>query len=196
MKSKRLKIGEVIVEIPPHVYEPAEDTFLLFDHVKVTPGEKCLDVATGSGILAVKMAKEGGEVTATDIDLEALKVARKNAKINGVQVELVRCDLASAIQGRFDKITFNPPYLPFQDEVPERVWWSGGRKLIGRFLARDLPRILASNGEAYLVYSSLSGIEDLSEMLPKNMEWRKIKEEKFDFERLYLIKVFWNEDRS
>ncbi len=193
MKSKKLKIEGMILEIPPYVYEPAEDTFLLLDALSVSPGEKCLDVGTGSGILAIKMAKEGGEVIATDIDIKAILTAKKNSEENGVKVEFVRCDLAAPIYGKFDKISFNPPYLPFDDEIPESVWWSGGKEIIGRFLKRDLPRILRRGGEAYLVYSSLSGVSDLGELLPPGMSWKKLKEEKFDFERIYLVKVCWNE---
>ncbi len=81
------------------------------------PGRKrTLDVGTGSGCIAVSLAKSVPElsVTACDISAEALQVARKNASVHGVagRVHFLESDLYSAVQGKYDLICSNPPYIP------------------------------------------------------------------------------------
>lgn len=74
---------------------------------------RILDICTGSGILAVTLALElQAPVWATDISLEALRVARANAAALGAEVRFVCCDLASALRASFDLIVCNPPYVP------------------------------------------------------------------------------------
>lgn len=76
-------------------------------------GSRILDVGTGSGCIAVTMALEvkGGEVFASDISEIALQVARSNALTLGADVRFVCMDLLGAIEGQFDFIISNPPYV-------------------------------------------------------------------------------------
>lgn len=81
---------------------------------------RLLDVGTGSGCLAVTLALEipGARVTATDLSLGALAVARHNAHHHGVasRVALAAQDLASALDLRtFDLVVSNPPYVDRDD---------------------------------------------------------------------------------
>ena len=85
---------------------------------------KIWDVGTGSGCIAVTLAKllPDAEVFATDISEEALAVARHNAELNRVEVTFARHDMADAEQLpfgeiRFDVIVSNPPYIPASDRV-------------------------------------------------------------------------------
>ena len=76
----------------------------------------CLDLCTGSGIIAVTVKKETGiEVTASDIDEGALDTAKKNADINEAGIRFIRSDLFSEIPWRFDIIISNPPYISERD---------------------------------------------------------------------------------
>ncbi|MBQ7251366.1 MAG: peptide chain release factor N(5)-glutamine methyltransferase [Kiritimatiellae bacterium] len=77
-------------------------------------GLRVLDVGTGSGCIAVTLAKlfPACEVTALDISPAALEVAGRNAHRNGVAVRCLESDLLSAVKGeRFDLIASNPPYV-------------------------------------------------------------------------------------
>jgi release factor glutamine methyltransferase len=78
-----------------------------------TPRCRILDVGTGSGCIAVTLALEvaAAEVFATDISEEALHVARENAGNLNAPVEFACMDLMDAIQGDFDFIVSNPPYV-------------------------------------------------------------------------------------
>lgn len=81
-----------------------------------------LDVGTGSGCIAVSIAKrvtllpqKGNPfytVTASDISASALKVAEQNAKTHKANVQFIKSDLFKNIKGKFDIITANLPYVP------------------------------------------------------------------------------------
>ncbi len=74
------------------------------------PGDRVLDVGTGTGIIAIALAKCGAKVTATDLCPSAVKNARANAARNSVRFECIQSDLLDAVDGRFDLIAMNPPY--------------------------------------------------------------------------------------
>ena len=85
------------------------------------PGAKILDVGTGSGAIAVALAKsiEGAEVTAVDISDIALDIASENGARNGVNVRFCKADALDDMSslGEFDVIVSNPPYIPQSDIV-------------------------------------------------------------------------------
>lgn len=74
-----------------------------------------LDIGTGSGCIAVSLAKniKPCRITATDISPEALELARKNAQLHQAEIEFIQSDLLASLEGRsFDLIVSNPPYIP------------------------------------------------------------------------------------
>ena len=85
------------------------------------PGAKILDVGTGSGAIAVALAKsiEGAKVTAVDISDVALEIAAENAERNGVDIRFCKADALDDMSslGEFDIIVSNPPYIPQSDIV-------------------------------------------------------------------------------
>jgi len=101
------------------------------------------DVGTGSGIIAVCMAKHVPDcsVAATDISPAALEVARTNAAAHGVeaQIDFLEGDLLEPSQGEFDFIASNPPYVAddemaslareVRDHEPERALRGGNEGL-------------------------------------------------------------------
>jgi len=196
---KKLFIEGYVFLVDENVYEPAEDTFLLAENLKVKEKEVVLDMGTGCGILAVLAAKKAKKVVATDVNPYALKCAEKNAKMNGVEekIEFRLGDLFQPIRPdeTFSLILFNAPYLP-SEPYEERSWigraWSGGprgRKVIDRFIT-DAPEFLAVDGRILLVQSSLSDIDKTVERLNKRgLKARVVAEVKFPFERIALIEA-------
>ena len=82
------------------------------------PRPSCLDLGTGSGVVAVTLACErpNAAVAATDVSESALAVARRNAQANGCSVELLRGSWYAPLDGRrFDLIVANPPYVCAHD---------------------------------------------------------------------------------
>ncbi|MGQ9668495.1 MAG: methyltransferase, partial [Anaerolineae bacterium] len=84
-------------------------------------GGRALDVGTGTGYVAIYLARQGLEVEATDVSERALRLAGENIRRNHVSVRLYRSDLFSAVRGDFDVIAFNPPMNPRETELTRWV---------------------------------------------------------------------------
>lgn len=98
-----------------HVLIPRQDTECVVElALKYCEGKSVLDLCTGSGCIGISLAVLGKcrEVTLSDISSDALEVAKRNAKENGVDAIFVESDLFSRITGKYDLIVSNPPYIP------------------------------------------------------------------------------------
>ena len=108
--------------VTPDVLIPRPETEHLIEAALPHAQGRVLDLATGSGAIAVTLSVEAGiGVLATDLSEAALRIARQNAKRLGGRVEFVCCDLAGAIAGAFDLIVCNPPYVPESESLPREV---------------------------------------------------------------------------
>ena len=104
-----------------HVLIPRQDTEVLVEEAlkHLRPGKKVLDMCTGSGCILLSLLKMGAEKfyirnisgTGADISEEALKVAFENAKRLCVDVKLIQTDLFEKVEGKFDVLVSNPPYI-------------------------------------------------------------------------------------
>jgi release factor glutamine methyltransferase len=74
---------------------------------------RIVDVGTGTGAiaLALKQERPDARVTATDRSADALSLARENAQLNGLEIELLEADLLEGVAGPFDLVVSNPPYV-------------------------------------------------------------------------------------
>jgi release factor glutamine methyltransferase len=110
--------------VSPDVLIPRPETeFIVEEALPLLRGiehPRVADIGTGSGILAVTIAREiaGAVVAASDISAEALAVAGQNAARHGVsdRVLLVRTSYLDGIAGPFDIIVANPPYVRDRDK--------------------------------------------------------------------------------
>ena len=81
-----------------------------------------LDIATGSGCIAITLKKEiDSTVDASDISEEALKVAQENALNNKADINFINSDMLTNITKKYDIIISNPPYLTKEDDIMDIV---------------------------------------------------------------------------
>lgn len=102
-------------EVTPDVLIPRQDTECLIETaLPFVEGKKVLDMCTGSGCIAISLQILGKSVTcdAADLSKEALKVAERNAVKNHAQIQFIQSDLFENVEGKYDVIVSNPPYIP------------------------------------------------------------------------------------
>lgn len=104
-----------VFQVNSSVLDPRPDTETLVEHALSVPFDRVLDLGTGSGciILSLLAEREHASGVATDLSQEALEVAERNA--NQVElrerVEFIESDWFSQVEGKFDLIVSNPPYI-------------------------------------------------------------------------------------
>lgn len=98
---------------------PRQDTEILVEEAmkKAKAGMRVLDLCTGSGCIIISLLKLMPGLTgmASDLSAEALKIAEENARRQGVTVDFRQGDLFEPVEGSFDLIVSNPPYIPTAD---------------------------------------------------------------------------------
>ena len=82
----------------------------LLSVLNFSAGQSLLDLGCGYGPLGISLAKvQNLKVTMVDINQRALELARKNARRNGVEVDIYQSNIYDQVKGRFDQIISNPP---------------------------------------------------------------------------------------
>ena len=110
--------------VTPAVLIPRPETEFIVDeavaHLRGMPAPRAADIGTGSGCIAISVAAEvrSARFVATDISKEALEIARANAERHGVadRIEFVATSYLDAVDGGFNVITANPPYVKDGDK--------------------------------------------------------------------------------
>jgi release factor glutamine methyltransferase len=170
-------------EVSPAVLIPRHETELIVEvALELFPDREgrltAADLGTGSGCLAVALATErpAARIVATDISNAALDVARKNAMRHGVadRIQFRSADLLDDLEGPFDLITCNPPYVAerdrrglqpeVRDHEPDVALFGGadGFHLVER-LVSSAPICLRPGG--YLLFEFGLGQDDRIESL-------------------------------
>jgi len=172
MKKSFYKDLELITE--GNVYAPREDSLLFADNLHVQKGEKVLEIGTGSGLLSIIAAKQGAEVTAVDINPNAIICAKANARSAKVHINFLEGDMFEPVEEKFDLIIFNPPYLPGKRELEgDEALVNAGT--IEKFL-EQYKNHLNENGKVLLIVSSLTDLEIEAEvMATKKLSFEELK---------------------
>lgn len=166
-----------------HIYEPAEDSFLLLDALEqdleqVMGSSVCVEVGSGSGVVLTGLASRLGPrclYLAADINPRACEATRRTGARNSCAVQAVCCDLLTCmthrLQHKVDVLLFNPPYVvtPSQEVGAgelEHTWAGGvmGREVLDRLLP-VIPLLLAPRGRFYLLLEANNDPADVSRQL-------------------------------
>lgn len=183
---------DVVME-STEVYGPSDDSYLMLKVIEVVPGERFLEIGCGAGLISLHAAKAGAEVVASDISPHAVECTKKNAVRNNLKMEVLRSDLFEKIEGYFDAIAFNPPYLP--EETRSTSWieksWSGGSEgseVAVKFL-EEAWRHLAPGGRVYIILSSLGGFMAALKAAKEHYESQMMEEKHMFFESIYAYQL-------
>lgn len=152
-----------LFKVSPSVLIPRKETELLVEEVielaKNFEHPKILDLCTGSGAIAISLAKvlEKAEITASDISEEALKIAKENAILNKVNINFIQSDLFNNINNNtFDIVVSNPPYVSEEEY-----------NLLNDEIKKYEPKIaLLAGNDGLLFYKKI--IKNISNYLKKN----------------------------
>ncbi len=178
-----MEIGDLNLKSCGNVYAPREDSYMLANAVNMHAFGKVLDLGTGSGIQGIVAALNGCDVTFSDIDDEAIRCAKQNAKLNNVDGKFVCSDMFGRISGKFNTIIFNPPYVTSGKR--RHIALDGGR--MGRHYIEEFinsySRHILERHAILLLESSFNMYEkDL-----KTLKARIVSKEHYFFEDLVVL---------
>lgn len=195
--------------VDENVLIPRQDTEVLVEEViniaKRINAKKILDLCTGSGAIAVSLAKyiENSNITALDISSDALRVAKLNAKSNDVenQITFVESDLFELLNDeKYDIIVSNPPYikeselkkLEIQVQKEPQIALNGGKSGL------DFYQRIVKEGYQYLKYGGYLCLEigydqkeDVMSIIEKEDKYINTysKKDLYDNDRIVVTKV-------
>jgi release factor glutamine methyltransferase len=156
----------------------------------IRPGEKIMEIGCGSGIVSMHCVMNGGMVTCGDINKKAVALTRKNMSLNSLKATVIETDVYSNIEGKFDTIIFNLPYLPVEEEGDLAVSWSGGEDGLG-----PLPELISgafdhllTAGRIVIVVSTLMDQDALRSVL-EGREVKMLAELPLFFEKLRVLEI-------
>lgn len=196
-----------------NVLIPRQDTEILVEEVIQIVNKKfknfkninILDLCTGSGAIAVSLAKyiSNSEITALDISYKALEIANYNAKKNNVEerITFVESNLFEKLpKEKYDIIVSNPPYIrkDFIKKLDINVRQEPEIALNGGIDGLDFYRRIAKNAVEYLKYNSYLCFEigydqkeDVIDILKKEEKYTEIysKKDLCDNDRIVIAKV-------
>ncbi len=177
-----------------NLYMPEEDSYFLSEFIEKEIREmlennqvkflNVLDMGSGTGVQAKTLLKSG--IPQENIILADINKKSTNFLRNKFQdIKIVNSDLFNNIDGKFDLIVFNPPYLP-EDEYDKEKDTTGGKKgseTINNFLEQS-KRHLSEKGKILLLTSNLT----------KGIKWEGFRKKLLGtknlfFERLYVWRV-------
>ena len=178
-----LKVDERVLIPRPETEELVE---LILSENPETP-LSVLDIGTGSGAIALALAnsRPDWKITASDLSKDALSLAAENAQFCGLNLTLVQSDCLDAIQGKFDIIASNPPYISEEDKdevglnvlasEPHMALFAGENGYaIYRKIAEQAGDYLTEKGKIYLEIGYKQG-DAVRDLLKESFPQKRIR---------------------
>jgi len=208
--SKNLKseLNKVMISLEDiseddfYVYQPREDSDMLLQSTRqkikqLNKSLKILELGVGSGYIAFNLISEFDNLDyhAVDLNPDAVNFVKKYYQKSKFKSKLTvkQSDLFENVKGKYDIIIFNPPYLPKQKNEPYKMSLalSGGtlgHETTEKFL-QQARKFLKKNGIMQIIVTSLNA-KYLKPIIERELfQYKTIKEEKYDFEKLYVYEL-------
>ena len=164
-RERSYRLGALRLTIPPSVFHPAffgsSKVFLRFLRQQDFTGRKVLEIGCGSGILSLHAASRKAEVTAIDVNPEAVRATRENAAKNELNLRVLQSDMFQSLPPQqFDVIIINPPFFEGDPTDPaENAWYCGtGFSFFSRFF-HEYDQFLQENGKAWMILSETCDLD-------------------------------------
>lgn len=180
------------LEVDKNVLIPRPETEELVELIlkeEITEKTQILDIGTGSGAIAITLAKESkAKLTAVDISDGAIKIAKTNAVRNNAKVKFVKSDLFSKLEDMvFDIIVSNPPYIneeeynsleiSVKDYEPKTALYGGKDGLYFYCeIIKKAPKYLKNKGKIFFEIG-YNQAKDVCGLLEKDFENIKVKKD-------------------
>jgi len=192
-----LKVDERVLIPRPETEELVE--LILAENPK--KNLKVLDIGTGSGAIALALAKSRPDwtITAADISQDALDIAEENAKENSGDLIFIKSDCFSEISSKYDIIVSNPPYISRRDESevglnvlhsePHLALFADEDGLaIYRKIAEEAKDYLTDGGKIYLEIGYKQG-QSVPELFRNHLPEKRIRtlKDQFGQDRMVVI---------
>lgn len=161
-------IQGIEIKVNPCVFPPASDTKLLAQNIKTSPGERILDLTTGSGVFAVVAGLQGATGVAIDVNPEAVRNAEENFREHGVNMRAICSDLFENIpEEKFDHIFANGPF--FEGDITEALDRAcyGAKDFIERLFS-GVKAFLKPNGEILIVIVEGADLKHFESTIKEN----------------------------
>jgi len=193
----QLKVDERVLIPRPETEELVE--LILAENLK--DNLKVLDIGTGSGAIALALAKNRPDwsVTAADISQDALDLSLENAKAQNLNLSFIKSDCFSEISAKYDIIVSNPPYISRADEVevglnvlhsePHLALFADEDGLaIYRRIAEDSKDYLNDGGKIYLEIGYKQG-QSVPALFMENLPEKRVRtlKDQFGQDRMVVI---------
>ncbi len=185
--------SDIEFEVGEDVYTPDADTYLLLDVIELEEGGEVLEIGCGSGIISLHCAEEGWDVTAVDVCKDAVEGTKRNVRMNDLlgEVKVHQSDLFSNVDGRYDVMIFNPPYLPEDEELEKDERWDGGERgdeTLLTFLDECID-YLNEGGRVYTIYSDKAPIDKVEKKMEQLFSVAKKEKKDFRFETIFAVEL-------
>ena len=193
----QLKVDERVLIPRPETEELVE--FILAENLK--DNLKVLDIGTGSGAIALALAKNRPDwsVTAADISQDAIDLSLENAKAQNLNLSFIKSDCFSEISSKYDIIVSNPPYISREDQEevglnvlhsePHLALFADEDGLaIYRRIAEDSKDYLNDGGKIYLEIGYKQG-QSVPALFMENLPEKRVRtlKDQFGQDRMVVI---------
>lgn len=198
---------DLILKVNRHILIPRPETeelvqWIINDcQVERSRDLKVLDIGTGSGCIAIALAKylPNAQVFALDISEDALQIAKKNAELNGVSIEFIEANIlnvSTTLITGFDIIVSNPPYVREQEKIEIHNNVKEYEPSLALFVPNNNPLVfykaigeftntyLKEKGSLYLEINQYLGLETKSLLEYQNFSKIELKKDIFENDRM------------